>query len=98
MVGTPIANRTDGSTRKVIGFFANTVVIRTDLSGAPTFRELLQRVREFALDAYAHQDVPFERIVEVVQPRRDMSRTPLFQVMFSYQNVPIQPIELPGSS
>jgi amino acid adenylation domain-containing protein len=96
VVGTPIANRTRVDTEGLIGFFANTVVLRTDLSGDPAFRDLLRRIREVALDAYAHQDVPFEKIVEAVQPPRDMSRTPLVQVMFSYQNFPVQDIELPG--
>ena len=95
-VGTPIANRTDVATEQVIGLFANTLVLRTDLSGEPTVRELLQRVRDSALGAYGAQDFPFERLVEIVQPVRDMSHSPIFQVMFLFQNVPFEPVELAG--
>jgi amino acid adenylation domain-containing protein len=95
-VGVPIANRTTIETEGVIGLFANSLVLRTDLTGDPTVEELLQRVREVALGAYAKQDFPFERLVEMVQPVRDMSHSPLFQVMFILQNAPFEPIELAG--
>lgn len=86
LVGTPVANRHRVETEDLIGFFANTLVLRTDLAGNPSFRELLQRVRAVALGAYAHQQVPFEKIVDALQPERDLSHTPLFQVMFVLQS------------
>jgi amino acid adenylation domain-containing protein len=96
VIGTPIANRTEVATEQVIGLFANTLVLRTDLSGEPTVRELLQRVRDTALGAYGAQDFPFERLVEMVQPVRDMSHSPIFQVMFLFQNIPFEPVDLAG--
>lgn len=96
LVGTPIAGRQQQELESVIGLFVNTLVLRSDLSGAPSFVELLQRVREVALQAYAHQDVPFEKLVEELQPQRDLSRHPLFQVMFILHNQPSMSAQVPG--
>ncbi len=96
VVGSPIAGRNRTEIEGLIGFFANTLVLRTDLSGNLTFRQLLKRVRETALRAYTHQDLPFEQLVEQLQPERDLSHSPIFQVMFVLQNVSKEAINLPG--
>ncbi|MFL9458777.1 amino acid adenylation domain-containing protein [Tolypothrix bouteillei VB521301_2] len=96
LVGTPIANRHHSEIEGLIGFFVNTLVLRTDLSGNPSFEELLLQTRSMALSAYAHQDLPFEMLVEALQPERDLSHTPLFQVMFALQNAPMSEVELSG--
>ncbi len=95
-VGSPIANRNRKETENLIGFFVNTLVLRANLSGNPRFTELLQQVKETTLGAYAHQDLPFEMLVEELHPERDMSHSPLFQVMFVMNNAPVDRLELPG--
>ncbi|HEX4494599.1 MAG TPA: amino acid adenylation domain-containing protein [Thermoanaerobaculia bacterium] len=89
-VGTPMANRDRMETEGLIGFFVNTLVLRGDLSGDPTFRELLGRTRELTLEAFAHPDLPFERLVEELQPDRDLAHTPVFQVLFAFQSMPVE--------
>ncbi|MEM8531146.1 MAG: amino acid adenylation domain-containing protein [Chloroflexota bacterium] len=96
LVGTPIANRHRVETEGLIGFFVNTLIMRVDLSQKPTFFNLLEQVREVALDAYDHQDMPLEKILDELHIERNVSYTPLFQVMFVLQNAPMKPLELPG--
>ena len=94
VLGAAIANRNHAEVEGMIGFFANTLVLRTSLAGDPSFRELLERVKDTALGAYAHQDLPFERLVEELRPERSLSHNPLFQVLFSLENTPRRSFEL----
>ena len=91
VVGSPIANRNHQQLQEIIGFFVNTIPLRTNLAGNPSFLELLAQVRQMAVEAYTHQDLPFEQLVETLQPDRNLSYTPIFQVMFALQSVPKLP-------
>jgi hypothetical protein len=96
LVGTPVAGRTRREVEGLIGTFVNALVLRADLSGDPSFRELLAKVRTTCLESYAHEEVPFDRLVEALEERRDPSRTPLFQTMFTFQAAPSSELALPG--
>ncbi|BAY34386.1 condensation domain-containing protein [Nostoc carneum NIES-2107] len=96
VIGTDIANRNQIETKELIGFFVNQLVLRTDLSGNPRFREILQRVKEITLEAYAHQDIPFHKLVEVLNPKRNLSRTPLFNVKLVLENTQSPTLEFSG--
>lgn len=96
VVGTPIAGRTDRKTEGLIGFFVNMLPLRTDLSGHPTFRQLVNRVKQVTLGAYAHQELPFEKLVMEVRPERNLAHQPIFQVTLALHNFPQEPLELPG--
>ncbi|MBD2040241.1 condensation domain-containing protein, partial [Microcoleus sp. FACHB-672] len=95
-IGSPIANRNQVETEKLIGFFINTLVLRNDLSENATFREIMRRCRTVALGAYAHQDLPFEKLVEELQPERNLNHNPMYQAWFVLQNAPMPPLELAG--
>src|SRR4028118_2328793 len=96
LVGAPVAGRRAVETEGLIGCFLNTLVLRTDVGGGPSFRELAARVREVTLGAYSHQDVPFEAILASLPQQRDLSRTPLFQVMVNLLQLPSTALRLPG--
>jgi non-ribosomal peptide synthetase component F len=96
VIGTGVANRNQPELEDLIGFFVNVLPLRTDLSGNPTFRELLKRVRQTALGAYAHQEAPFEKLVEELQPERTLSHSPLFRVVLVLNNMVLPVVELPG--
>ncbi|RFT63252.1 amino acid adenylation domain-containing protein, partial [Bacillus clarus] len=98
LVGSPIANRNHKGVEGLIGFFVNTLVYRVDLSGTPTFREILSQIKKKSLKAYEYQDIPFEKVVEAVQPERSMSHSPIFQTMFTLQNIKQERLEMPGRS
>ncbi|MGG2065340.1 non-ribosomal peptide synthase/polyketide synthase [Bacillus sp. S14(2024)] len=98
LVGSPIANRNHKGVEGLIGFFVNTLVYRSDLSGTPTFREILNQTKKKALKAYEYQDIPFEKVVEAVQPERSMSHSPIFQTMFTLQNIKQERLDLSGRS
>jgi non-ribosomal peptide synthetase component F len=96
VIGSPSANRSRTELEGLIGFFVNTFALRVDLSGSPTVAELLARVKAVSLAAQSHPDLPFEQVVEIVQPPRSLAHAPLFQVMFAWQNTPQGTLELPG--
>jgi non-ribosomal peptide synthetase component F len=96
LIGTPIVNRKQVEVESLIGFFINTLVLRAKLSGDPSFRELMKRVREVCLGAYAHQDVPFERLVEELKPERSLTHNPLFQASFTLDQFPLREVHLSG--
>ncbi|MBW8873668.1 MAG: amino acid adenylation domain-containing protein [Acidobacteria bacterium] len=96
VVGTPIANRNRAEVEGLIGLFVNTLALATDVDGELSFHALLERVREVSLGAYAHQDMPFEQLVEAVEPQRNLAHQPLFQVMFAFQNLPAPVLDLPA--
>jgi amino acid adenylation domain-containing protein len=97
VVGAPVAGRSEIELEQLIGFFINTLPLRADLAGNPSFHDLLQRVRSSTLEAFAHQNVPFEKLVEELRPERSLNYTPLFQVMFVYQNMPRLPLKFSGT-
>lgn len=96
VVGSPIANRNRSELESLIGYFSNTLVLRTDVSGDPSFRELLGRVRDVALGGFANPDLPFETLIDELRPRRNLSHTPIYQVLFVLQTLPSIPPQLPG--
>jgi len=96
LVGTPVANRSRAEIENLVGCFVNTVVLRADLSGDLTVSQFLARTRDECLDAFGHQDLPIDRLIEEMRPQRDLSRNPVFQAMFASQNVPLQTLDLPG--
>lgn len=98
VIGSPVANRHWPSVEDIVGTFVNTLVLRTDVSGDPTFRELLQRVRQVALEGYAHQDLPFEKLVQDLAPSRALNRMPLVQVLFNFGNAPFERVKFKGVS
>src|SRR5262249_10152214 len=98
VVGSPIANRNRPEIEGLIGFYVNTLALCVDLSGSPSFRELVGRVRSVALEAYMHQDAPFEKLVEALRPERDLSRQPICQVLFNMDNIPSSDAKVHGVS
>ncbi|MBN2442195.1 MAG: amino acid adenylation domain-containing protein [Spirochaetales bacterium] len=96
IIGSPIANRNHSGIENLLGMFVNTLVLRLNLEGDPSFHDLLQKAKEVTLGAYAHQDTPFEYLVDILSPTRDVSRNPIFQIMFVLQNVPLEITKLPG--